>query len=414
MLRSKETDQTEMSSNDNNLDREIEAALDGLDLQAIGTGKDAGDGGGAASENDKLWAGTIAGVSGDDVIVELGPRRQGVAPLAEFDDAPKVGDTHRFAVRGREDELWLLSLTEAREIAAWDDLDAGSLVKARVSGQNQGGLVLKIGKNEAFMPLSQVSTNRDLDASTLIGQTLVCEVLEVDRSRKRCLVSRRRIEERERLEAMQETVGKLHSGMVLSAKVTRIESFGAFMDLGNGLEGLCHVSNISRQRVNDVNDVLTAGQEVQVQVLEIKDGGKRIGLGMKQLEPDPWDNVESKYHLDSQVAGKVTRIADFGAFVELEPGVEGLLHISQLGGDRVRKVSDAVKVGEEVTVRVQNVELGAQRISLSRLDSRGAVLGSEEAVDASVIDEALARPDQGALSTNLGDLFKKALGGDKG
>lgn len=390
------------------LDREIDAALEGVDLQAMG----------AASQEEpgdsKLWAGTVAGVSGDDVIVELGPRRQGVVSLAEFDEPPKVGESHRFAVRGREDDLWLLSLTEAREVAAWEDLDVGSLVKARVSGQNQGGLVLKIGKNEAFMPLSQVSTDRELDASTLIGKTLVCEVLELDRGRKRCLLSRRRVEEREKLEAMHETVGKLHSGMVLTGKVTRIEAFGAFVDLGNGVEGLCHVSNISRQRVADPNDVLTIGQDVRVQVLEIKEGGKRIGLGMKQLEPDPWDHVEERYHVDSQVVGKVTRIADFGAFVELEHGLEGLLHVSQLGRERVRKVSDAVKEGEEVTVRISAIEPGARRISLSRLDARGAVLGSDEAVDSSEIDDALAKPGEQGLSTNLGALFKKALGGGGG
>lgn len=387
------------------LDREIEAALDGVDLQEVGSSKPAD-----ANKDDKLWSGVVAGISGDDVIVELGPRRQGVAPLAEFEEPPKVGETLRFAVRGREDDLWLLSLTEARELAAWEDLEAGSLVKARVSGQNQGGLVLKIGKNEAFMPLSQVSIDRELDASTLLGQTLLCEVLEVDRGRKRCLVSRRRVEEGERAEAMQEAVGRLQPGSTLTGKVRRIEAFGAFIDVGNGVEGLCHVSNISRKRVEDVNDVLTVGQEVQVKILEIKDGGKRIGLGMKQLEPDPWDDIEQRYHVDGQVSGKITRIAEFGAFVELEPGLEGLLHVSQLGRERVRKVSEAVKMGEEVTVRIQAIEPGARRISLSRLDPRGAVLGSDEAVDASVIDENLARPGDSGLSTNLGDLFKKALG----
>ncbi len=398
-----------MSNSDkSDLDREIEAALEGVDLQAMAPTEAE-----ERSGDDKLWSGVVAGVSGDDVFIELGPRRQGVVPLAEFDTPPAVGESHRFAVRGREDELWLLSLTEARELAAWEELEVGSLVKARVSGQNQGGLTLKIGKHEAFMPLSQVSIDRDLEASTLLGKTLVCEVLELDRSRKRCLLSRRRVEESERLQAMQEAVGKLHPGMVLSGKVTRIESFGAFIDLGGGLEGLCHVSNISRRRVEDVNEVLTVGQEVQVQVLEIKDGGKRIGLGMKQLEPDPWDTAPEKYPVDSQVSGKVTRIADFGAFVELEPGLEGLLHVSQLGRERVRKVSDAVKVGEEVTVRIQAVEPGSRRISLSRLDSRGAVLGSDEAVDSSVIDQNLARPDAEGLSTNLGALFKKALGDEK-
>jgi small subunit ribosomal protein S1 len=386
----------------NDLDREIEAALDGINLQAE-------DMTSSSSGSDKLWKGVVEGISGDDVIIELGPRKQGVVSLLEFEQPPKVGDVLRFAVRGREDDLWLLSLTEAREMAAWDDLTVGSLVKARVSGQNQGGLTLKIGKNEAFMPLSQVSIQRDFEASTLMGQTIVCEVVEVDRGRKRCVLSRRRVEEGERLAAMQESVGRLHPGMVVSGKVTRIEGFGAFIDVGGGLEGLCHVSNISRQRVEDVNDVLKVGQEVKVQVLEIKDGGKRLGLGMKQLEPDPWDRVEQRYHTDSQVAGKVTRIMDFGAFVELESGLEGLLHVSQLGRERVRKVSDVVKLGEEITVRIVAIEPGARRISLSRLDSRGAVLGTDEAVDGNLINDVLAKPEEGGLSTSLGALFKKAL-----
>jgi len=144
-------------------------------------------------------------------------------------------------------------------------------------------------------------------------------------------------------------------------------------------------------------------------VLEIKDGGKRIGLGMKQLEPAPWDQVPSRYAADRQVSGKVTRLMDFGAFVELEPGLEGLLHVSQIGIERIRRASDALQEGEEVTVRIVSVDPGARRIALSRLDARGAVIGSDDAVDADVIEAALAKPDAGNLGTNLGSLFKKAI-----
>jgi ribosomal protein S1 len=302
-----------------------------------------------------------------------------------------------------------LSLTGARVLAGWDDLTVGSSVKARVSGQNQGGLSLKIGKHEAFMPHSQVSLDRDEDISTYIGQTLTCEVIEINRERKRVVLSRRRILEADRLEAMSEAVGKLRAGMKVTGKVSRIESFGAFVDLGGGLEGLMHVSNISRKRVDDPNDVLSKGQEVQVQVLEIKEGGKRIGLGMKQLEPDPWDGLEERFREGSNVTGKVTRLMDFGAFVEIAEGVEGLLHVSQLGRDHVRKVSDVLKVGEEVTVRVTAVDPAARRIGLSRIDPRGALIGSDDAVDGNLIDDVLAKPEQGSLSTNLGSLFKKAL-----
>ena len=158
---------------------------------------------------------------------------------------------------------------------------------------------------------------------------------------------------------------------------------------------------------------LEQGQEVEVKILEIKDGGKRIGLGMKQLEPNPWDDISHRVPVDSIVQGKVVRLMDFGAFVEIEPGVEGLLHVSQLGRDRVRRIQDAIKVGEELSVRVQEIEPARERISLSRLDPRGAVLGSEEAADAESIDQLLNESKEPPSGTNLGSLFKKALGGDK-
>lgn len=392
------------------LDREIADALDGVDLQSLDREETPDR---ASAGGEKLWKGVIAGVSADDIIVELGPRMQGVVSAREFEEPPKVGEVHRFVVRGREDDLWLLSMTEAKELAAWDDLQPGSHVRARVSGQNQGGLELKIGKHDAFMPLSQVSLDREFDAASLMGQTITCEVVEVDRSRRRCVLSRRRIEEGERSEAQKESLGKLHTGLVLSGKVTRIEPFGAFVDLGGGLEGLVHVSNIARSRVEDPNDVLEKGQEVQVKVLDIKEGGKRIGLGIKQLEPDPWDGVEDRYHSDAVVTGKVTRLTDFGAFVELEPGLEGLLHVSKMGPERVRRPGDVVKMGEEVSIRVESIDSAGRRLSLSRLDPRGAVIGSEDSVASADIDDVLSRSDGEGLKTNLGSLFKKALDGKK-
>ncbi len=390
----------------NPIDREIEQALDGINLQEIDM---APRGKRASGSDSRLYDGTIVGISGDDVIVEMGPRMQGACPLAEFDEAPQVGERHRFTAHGQEDGLWILSMRAAKEIADWESLEVGSLTNARVTGQNQGGLTLKIGKHEAFMPASQVSTSREEDISKHIGQTLTAEVLEIDRSRNRVLLSRRRVQEAEAAAAMQEAAGRLAPGSVHQGKVTKIESFGAFVSLGSGIEGLVHVSNISHQRVENPSDVLSVGQEVQVKILEIKDGGRRIGLGIKQLEADPWEAAAQKYREDSVVQGKVTRIADFGAFVELEPGLDGLLHISQLGRGHVKNVGSVLSLGEELSVRISGLDLGAKRISLSRLDSRGAVIGSEESVDGAEIDQALASPDSGGLSTSLGDLFKKAM-----
>jgi len=396
------------------LDKEIADALDGVDLQALDdrSAGPRGAGAGRGAGGDRLFPGTIMGLHGDDVIVELGPTMQGVCSRREFDEEPKIGDTHRFTLRGRDEGLWILSMREAKELASWDQLVVGSHTKARVTGQNQGGLALKIGSHEAFMPTSQISIERNFDASSLLGQTITAEVLEVDRARKRVLLSRRKLEERERMDRMAEAVGGLSGGTVLTGKVTRVEAFGAFVDIGNGLEGLVHVSNVSRKRVEDVTQVLTPGQSVQVMVLEVKDGGRKLSLGMKQLEPDPWAEVTHLLNIDQQVTGKVTRVADFGAFVEVLPGVDGLLHVSQFSRERVRDLSRLVKVGDELSVRVTAIDPANQRISLSRLDTRGAILGSEDSVDTGTIDTAIQQ-NSAAIGTNLGALLRKARDNNK-
>jgi len=397
-----------MSRGDEELDREIDAALEGVDLQEIG-GPSRPSAEKRTSGGDRLYVGVVEGLSGDDVIVELGPRMQGVASLQEFDEPPQVGDRFQFMLRGREDELWILSRRDAVALATWDELEVGSQVKARVSGQNKGGLELKIGGHDAFMPASQAALERVEDLSGMIGQTLVCQVMEIDRQRRRVVLTRRAVLEQERRAALEESVGKLHAGLVLRGKVTRIESFGAFVDMGGGLEGLVHLSNLSRRRVERAGDVVQVGQEVQVQVLEIKEGGKRVGLSMKALEPDPWDDVDLRYAVDSIVQGKVTRLLEFGAFVELEPGLEGLLHVSQMSAARLRRPSEAVKPGEELSVRIQAIDPSARRLSLSRLDARGAVIGSEDAIDEGELSRVLDSSPAAPLGTNLGALFKKAL-----
>jgi len=398
------------------LSAEIDAALEGVDLQNLdarespASAETAGARGTKPARSSKLRSGTISGITGDDVFVDLGPRMQGVISLSEFEERPKVGAAFEFSLHGREDELWLLSRKEALAIAAWDEVEVGSLVKARISGQNTGGLEAKIGPMAAFLPSSQVGLRHEENLAGYIGQTLTCLVLEVDRDRKRILLSRRAVLEKEREGEVKERLGKIATGQVVRGKVTRVEPFGAFVDIGGGLEGLVHVSNLSRRRVENAGSIVAVGQEVQAQILEIKDGGKRIGLSMKALEPDPWDGVASRYASDSVVEGRVTRIADFGAFVELEPGLEGLLHVSAMAKDRVRRPRDLVKDGEKIAVRIVSIDPAQRRLSLSRLDPRGAVLGSEEAVDANVIDEALVKNKSEPAKTNLGNLFKKALG----
>ncbi len=393
------------------LSAEIDAALEGVNLQEIGATTGAGGKTGAAGS--KLKRGTIVGLSGKDVFVELGPRVQGVISISEFEKTPAVGEVYEFSLHGREDDLWVLSRKEAQLVAAWDDITPGALVKARVTGQNTGGLELKVGPLPAFMPASQVGLTHEANLSSYLLQTLVCQVLEVDADRKRILLSRRAVLEKERDEELREAIGKFASGQVVRGKVTRVEPFGAFVALGGGVEGLVHVSNLSRRRIENAKDFVQPGQEVEVQILEIKDGGKKVGLGMKQLEADPWQDAATRFAPDSVVSGRVTRLTEFGAFVEIAPGLEGLIHLSQLAKERVRRASDVLKAGQEVSVRVISVEPGRERMSLSRLDARGAVIGSEEAVDASVIDEALQKTQKPPTGTNLGNLFRRAMSDPK-
>ncbi len=385
------------------LSAEIEAALEGVNLQEIGASKPRQ---GAARE---MVRGQVVGISGADVFVELGPRMQGVAALSEFDAPPKIGDAFEFKLNGREDDLWKLSRRAARELTQAADIEVGALVKARVTGQNTGGLELRIGPLAAFMPTSLAGLRPGEVLASLLTQTLVCEVLEIDPERRRVLLSRRALVERERDEQRKESVGRYAVGQRISGRVVRVESFGGFVDLGGGLEGLVHVSNISRKRVENALGALKQGDTVEAVILEIKDGGKRVGLSMKALEPDPWDAVAQRYSADMVVNGRVTRLMDFGAFVELEPGLEGLLHVSQMGKERVRRPADMLKPGQELSVRISAIEPERQRLSLSRLDSRGALLGSEESVDAKEIDQALNTQAPRKVGTNLGALLGKAL-----
>mgnify|MGYP002630029966 CR=1 FL=1 len=403
---------SEMNSDSNNpLDAEIEAALNGMDLQSMdATAPDPSDPRSKSKGSPGLRRGTVVGVSGPDVFVELGPRDQGVISVSEFETTPNVGDSFDFTVGRQEDGLFTLSRREARELAAWNDLDIGSLVKARVTGVNTGGLELKIGPLGAFMPASHVSLTREDDLSKFLNESMLCQVIEVAAERKRVVLSRRAVLESERDQARSSAADSLTVGSVVRGKITRIEKFGAFVQISPGLEGLLHVSQISRQRVEDVEAVLKTGQDVETLVLEIKEGGKRISLSMKALEANPWDEAQGRYNEGTVVEGTVVRVADFGVFVELEPGIDGLVHISQLSRDRISRVQDVVKNGETFPVRVISVDAMAQRISLSRLDDSGVMLGSEEAAAAGDVRELMNKTQPTNLGTNLGDLFKKAMG----
>ena len=360
-------------------------------------------------EGSSLFEATVVGVNGSDVVVELGPRAQGIVPTEEFEPAPEVGAKVKLSLRGREDSVWLFSAREAKALAAWDDLEVGSLVKGVVVGVNKGGLELKVASARAFLPASQVALHHVEDLTAFGGQTLVCEVIELDRDKKRVVVSRRAVLEAEKDRQRDESMQGIHVGGVVRGKVARLETYGAFVDVG-GVEGLLHVSNMAHRRIERPEELVKVGDEIEVQILSIEEGGRRIGLGKKQLEADPWDDLDERLREDQVVSGRVRRLTNFGAFVEVEAGIEGLLHVSQMSGGRIRHPNEAVKVGQEVQVRVINLNTGSRRLSLSQLDSTGAVLGSEEAAAGAEVTAVLK--EETKLGTNLGALFKKAMDKD--
>jgi small subunit ribosomal protein S1 len=314
-------------------------------------------------------AGRVVSISGPDVFVDIGSKSEGVLPLDEFepDTPPAVGQVLSLVPQGfdRDSGLMRLSLREAKIQADLDSLRVGDVVKGRVTGSNIGGLELRVHGLRGFMPMSQVDLVRHEDFGSFIGHWLECEVTEIDRRGKKVVLSRRRVLEREREEERRQLRFQLAEGQVRKGVVRRLADFGAFVDLG-GIDGLLHVSDMSYSRVNHPTELLKEGQEIEVKVLKVDLVKNRISLGLKQLAADPWTLVAGKYHVGETVEGRVTKLMDFGAFVELEPGIEGLIPVSELTWtQRVRHPKDVLNVGDGVRVAVLAVSPEKRKVSLS-------------------------------------------------
>jgi small subunit ribosomal protein S1 len=312
--------------------------------------------------------GKVRSVHGPDVFVDVpGGRTQGVLPLLQFPEGPPAPGTEvEIDIEGYDNANGLLLLTRkgAAVEADWSTVAVGQIVEARVTATNKGGLSVEINGIRGFMPISQIDLYRVENAEQYINQRLRCEVTEVDPVERNLVVSRRNLLEREREEMREKVWQELAEGQIRTGIVRSVRDFGAFVDLG-GVDGLLHVSEMSWQRVQDPTTIVQPGQSVKVMVLKIDREKRKVGLGLKQLTASPWDNIGDKYPHSEIVKGTVTRLMDFGAFVELEPGVEGLIHISELAPQRVFRVSDIVKPGQEVQVMVLTVDPGQRRIGLS-------------------------------------------------
>ncbi|MFN0136556.1 MAG: S1 RNA-binding domain-containing protein [Phycisphaerae bacterium] len=313
--------------------------------------------------------GRIIEVRGGDVFVDIGGKAEAFLPLDEFegDHKPAPGEMHVFVMQGLDQESgqMRLSLREARTDADFSTLQVGDVIEARVTGMNVGGLELQAKGLKAFMPKSQVDVHRIEDFTPFIGRRMDCEVSEVDRKGKRIVVSRRKVLERERAAQRVEIRKTLEVGQVKKGVVRRLTEFGAFVDIG-GVEGLLHVGEISFARVNHAKDVLKEGDEIEVKILKIDFDKDRISLSTKAMQPDPWNVVPANYRQGQQADGKVTKLMDFGAFVELEPGVEGLIPVSEISWtQRIRHPRDVLKEGDSVRVSILLVDPDKRKITMS-------------------------------------------------
>jgi small subunit ribosomal protein S1 len=263
-----------------------------------------------------------------------------------------------------EEGLLILSLKGAAVEASWENLRKGLIVEARVTKTNKGGLDVEVDGIRGFLPIGQIDINRVEDAEVYVNQRFKVIVTEADQRHRNLVVSRRELLEREREERREKTWAELAEGQVRSGVVRSIKDFGAFIDLG-GVDGLLHVAEMSWSRVNHAGELVKVGDQVQVKVLRIDRETKKVSLGLKQLTPSPWERAAETYTRGMTVKGTVTRVMEFGAFVALEPALEGLIHISELSPNRVRRVADIVQPGQEVEVRILKFEPEARRLSLS-------------------------------------------------
>jgi predicted RNA-binding protein with RPS1 domain len=321
----------------------------------------------AILERESRHVGRVVAVRRDVVFVELGGREQGVLPLVQLPEVPQPGQQIEVVVARFNSEEGLYELIAphgAMSIGDWEDLNEGMVVDARVTGQNTGGLEVEVNRLRGFIPISQVALYRVENFDEFVGQKFPCVVTEVNVDRRRLVLSRRAFLEREKEEAREQLWTSLAEGQVHDGVVRKIMDFGAFVDIG-GVDGLLHISQLSWARVKHPSEVLHEGQAIKVRVSRIDQETRKISLSYRDMLENPWTTAASKYPPNAVARGVVTKIMEFGAFVQLEPGIEGLVHVSELSPKRVWRVAEVVQEGQEVEVLVLSVDSESERISLS-------------------------------------------------
>jgi small subunit ribosomal protein S1 len=324
----------------------------------------------------QITAGIVVQINRDTVVVDIGGKSEGVISLDEFRGSDgtttvKAGDKVDVFIESRESDDGLISLSKekADKMKVWDEISSAcerdEIIEGTISQRVKGGLSVTIrGGVKAFLPGSQVDLRPIRNLDKLIGQTYEFKVIKFNKKRGNIVLSRRVLLERERDEMKQKTLKNLEEGMVLNGTIKNLTEYGAFVDLG-GIDGLLHITDMSWGRVNHPSEVFNVGDEVTVKVLKYNPETERVSLGLKQTQEDPWNHAEEAYPLGKRVRGKVMSLTDYGSFVELEPGVEGLIHVSEMSWTKkIKHPSKVMNVGDEVECQVLEVDSRSKRISL--------------------------------------------------
>jgi small subunit ribosomal protein S1 len=331
-----------------------------------------------SGEGGRQISGTVVAVSAEYVFVDIGYKTEGVLPIALFENAKEKvepGTRLQVSVKGRNEEgYYELSRLRVETPKDWTALEKAfaekSIIVGTVTAVVKGGLSVDIGVR-AFMPGSRSGARDAAEMEKLVGQEIRCRIIKLDATEEDVVVDRRAVAEEEDRSARERRYSEIKEGDVISGTVRSLMDYGAFIDIG-GVDGLLHISDIAWGRIDKPADVLTVGQQIDAKVLKVESAGKRISLGMKQLQPHPWDAVSSKYTAGERVRGKVTRVTDFGAFVELEAGIEGMVHLSEMSwAKKVRKPGDMVKPGDVVEVMILGVSIAERRMSLGLKQTLG-------------------------------------------
>src|SRR5271167_1079229 len=321
--------------------------------------------------------GTVIALTADSIILDIGFKTEGVLPLSAFpaDKPPKPGDKVQVTVKGRDPEgYYELTRGKVERPTDWSSLEKAfaekSTLVGTVTGVVKGGLSVDIGVR-AFMPASRSGTHDAAELEKLVEQEIRCRIIKLDVDDEDVVVDRRAIAEDEERAGKERRYSELKEGETVQGEVRSLTDYGAFVDIG-GADALLHVGEISWHRVNKPSDVLSTGQQIEARIIKIDSDKRRIAISMKQLQPHPWDAVAEKYKAGERVRGTVTRLMDFGAFVEIEPGIEGLIHISEMSwAKRVRTPADIVKPGETVEAVILGVNAAERRISLGLKQALG-------------------------------------------